>query len=213
MNSRLVEFKDGADLLANAVPEWSVLQGNLDIHGIELMLKKPKGRFNGWINYTYSNASVLVNGLTKGEQINFGNPYPANHDKPHAFNIVANYKFLRRLSLSTNFVYSTGKPITYPTTVYYQDGIRLINFTSRNAYRVPDYFRMDASIKIEGNLKAKKRLHGIWVFSIYNLLGRHNVYNAYFKVNAYQIQGYKVSIFARPIFSITDNFKVGNYEY
>ncbi len=219
----LVEFKDGADFLANAVPEWNILQGQMDVKGIEVMLKKSRGRINGWINYTYLNSSVLVNSPVNGEQINFGKPYPSNYDKPHSVNIVFNYKILRRLSLSSNFVYSTGKPITYPTTIYYQNGIKLINFTERNAYRIPDYFRMDISIKAEGNLKAKKRLHGIWIFSVYNLLGRYNIYNVFFKVNNIyndfykktniKIQGYKVAIFPNPVFSITYNYKFGNYEY
>jgi len=211
--NNLVEFKDGADLLVSEVPEWDILQGKLDVIGLELMLKKAKGRFSGWVNYTYSNASVLVDSDLKGNQINFGNPYSANHDKPHSFNLVTTYRINRRISLSSNIVYSTGKPITYPTTVYYLNGIKLVNFTGRNSYRLPDYFRMDVSVKAEGNLKLKKKLHGALLFSVYNLLGRHNIYNAYFKVKDDKVQGYKISIFANPIFSITYNFKFGNYEY
>lgn len=211
--NRLVEYKDGADLLVNAVPEWDVLQGKLDAYGLEFMLKKSSGRLNGWVNYTYSKAEVVVDGPLDGEQINFGLPYPANHDKPHSLNVVANYKFYRRLSLSANLVYSSGKPITYPSTVYYQGGIQLVNFTTRNKYRVPDYLRMDLSLKVEGNLKAKKFMHSVWVFSIYNLAGRNNVYNAYFKSSGGKLTGYKVSIFANPVFSVTYNFKFGNYDY
>ncbi|MCB0563532.1 MAG: TonB-dependent receptor, partial [Phaeodactylibacter sp.] len=146
----LVEFKDGADLLVNEVPEWDVLQGRLHTYGLEFMLKKPAGRLNGWLNYTYSRATVQVDGELEEERINFGNAYPANHEKPHSLNLVANYKLIRRFGLSANVVYSTGRPITYPTTLYYQNGVPLINFTARNAYRVPDYFRVDLSVKVEG---------------------------------------------------------------
>ncbi len=210
---KLVEYRDGADLLINEVPEWDILQGDLDVYGVEVMLKKSGGRFNGWMNYTYSTANVLVDSPVEGGQINFGQAYPANHDKPHSLNLVANYKIVRRFSLSANLVYSTGKPITYPSTVYYQDGIQLINFTSRNKYRLPDYMRIDLSAKLEGNLKAKKFMHGVWVFSIYNLAGRDNVYNAYFKSSGGKLKGYKVSVFANPVFSVTYNFKFGNYDY
>ncbi len=209
----LVEYRDGAELLVNEFPERDVLQGDLDVYGLEIMLKKSSGRFNGWLNYTYSTANVLVNGPAEGALINFGRSYPANHDKPHSLNVVANYKFIRRFSLSANLVYSTGRPVTYPTTVYYQQGIQLINFTSRNQYRLPDYLRMDVSLKLEGNLRADKFMHGVWVFSIYNLAGRDNVYSAYFKSNGGKLRGYKVSIFANPIFSVTYNFKFGNYDY
>ena len=210
---KLVEYRDGADLLINEVPEWDILQGKLQVYGVELMLKKSGGRLNGWMNYTYSKATVLVDGPIEGAQINFGEPYPANHDKPHSLNVVVNYKLLRRFSLSTNLVYSTGKPITYPTNSYKQGGIQLVGFTSRNEYRIPDYVRMDVSVKVEGNLKAEKFLHSVWVFSVYNLTGRNNVYSEYFKAINGNVKGYRLSIFANPVFSVTYNFKFGNYDY
>ncbi len=209
--SNLVEYKDGADLLINEAPEQDVLQGDLEAYGIELMLKKPFGRLNGWVNYTYSRALVTVDGELPEERINFGERYPASYDKPHAFNLVSNLKFSRRISLSGNVVYSTGRPITYPTTVYYQNGIQLINYSARNEYRIPDYFRVDLSLKLEGNLRAEKLLHGSWVLSVYNLTGRDNAYSVYFTSQSSTITGYRVAIFGSPIFSLAYDFKLGNY--
>ena len=208
----LVEFKDGAQMVANETPETEIVQGGLDAWGLEFMIKKPYGRLNGWVNYTYSKATVLVNNDETGESNNFGNPYPANYDKPHAFNLVANYKFSKRFSFSGNLVYSTGRPITYPTAIYYQDGIKLIHYSGRNEYRLPDYFRIDISFNLEGNLKSKKFAHGSWNFSVYNLTGRNNAYSVYFKSENGQVNGYKLSIFGSPIISITYNFKLGNYD-
>jgi hypothetical protein len=208
----LVEYKDGAEMVANEIPEVDVIQGKLDAYGIELMVKKPLGRLSGWINYTYSRAIVNVNNEATGEQNNFGNSYPANYDKPHALNLVANYWLTKRISISGNIVYSTGRPITYPTAIYYQNGMKLINYSVRNEYRLPDYFRIDLSVNIEGNLKAKKFAHGSWNISVYNLLGRNNAYSVYFKSENGFIRGYKLSIFGSPIFSITYNFKLGNYD-
>ncbi len=209
---QLVEYRDGADLLINENPEQDVLQGDLDAYGIEFVLKKPRGRFNGWVNYTYSSANALVNEERTGDFINFGASYPTNYDKPHAFNVVGNYKFSRRFSISANMVYSTGKPITYPASVYAQNGIQVINFSNRNEYRVPDYFRTDISIKMEGNLKSRKLLHSSFVFSVYNLTGRKNAYSVYFQSNNGRLSGQKVSIFGVPIFSVSYNVKFGNYE-
>ena len=208
----LVEYKDGANLVVNEHPEMDVLQGKLDSYGIELMIKKPFGKFNGWINYTYSSATVLVDNEITGEKNNFGQPYPANYDKPHSFNLVANFKISKRISFSGNIVYSTGRPITYPTAIYYQDGQKILNYSLRNEYRIPDYFRADIALKLEGNLKRKKILHGSWIFSVYNLTGRKNAYSVYFKSEEGEIHGYKLSIFGAPIFSITYDFKLGNYD-
>ncbi|MCG8330181.1 MAG: TonB-dependent receptor [Chitinophagales bacterium] len=210
--SQLVEYRDGANLLINEFPERDILQGDLDAWGVELTFKKTAGRFNGWVNYTYSRSRVLVQGVDDASSINFGNSYPSNYDRPHVANVVANYKFKRRFSLSANMVYQSGRPITYPTNTYTQSGFQIINYSERNKYRVPDYFRIDVSAKFEGNLKKEKLLHGAWVFSIYNLLGRNNVYNEYFQFANNNVLGYRISIFARPIFSISYQFKFGNYD-
>jgi hypothetical protein len=206
------EFKDGANLLISEAPERDVLPGALDAYGLELMIKKPNGALNGWLNYTYANTSVLANNPLTGEQINFGAPYSSNYDKPHSVNLVANYRFTRRFEMSFNFVYSTGRPITYPAGSYYLDDYKIIHYSGRNEYRIPDYVRMDISAKLEGNLAAKKAFHGSWIFSIYNLVGRKNAYSIYFTNNDNQIRGYKLSIFGAPIFSATYNFKLGAYE-
>ena len=208
----LVEYKDGANLVVNEHPEMDVLQGELDSYGIELMLKKPYGKLNGWVNYTYSSATVVVDNKITGEKNNFGQPYPANYDKPHSFNLVTNFKISKRISFSGNIVYSTGRPITYPTAIYYQDGQKILNYSLRNEYRIPDYFRADISLTLEGSLKRKKFLHGSWIFSVYNLTGRKNAYSVYFKSEEGEIHGYKLSIFGAPIFSITYDFKLGNYD-
>jgi hypothetical protein len=208
----LVEYKDGANLMVNKIPEADVLQGNLNSYGTEFMLKKLSGKWSGWVSYTYSRAIVKVDGSTAEEKINFGKAYPANYDKPHAFNIVANYKMSHRVSVSSNVVYSTGRPITYPAAVYYQQGIPIIHYSGRNEYRIPDYFRVDISVNVEGNLKSKKFKHSSWNFSIYNLLGRDNPYSIYFKQEGWLINGYQLSIFGSPIFSVTYNFKLGAYE-
>ena len=207
----LVEYKDGADLLVNELPECDILQGVLNSYGIELMLKKPFGNFNGWLNYSYSRAHVQVNGTHPEEKTNFGNEYPSNYDKPHAFNLVVNLKLSRRFSASANMVYSTGRPITYPTAVYYLDEVNVLNYSTRNEYRLPDYFRIDLSVKVEGNLLSKKIAHGTWAFSIYNVTGRRNAYSVFFKSEEGKINGYKMSIFGTQIYSISYNFKLGNY--
>lgn len=210
--NNLVEYKDGANLVVNPVPETDVLQGKLGAYGVELMMKKKRGRINGWINYTYSRAMVLVNGIRAEEKINLGNPYPANYDKPHAFNFVFNYDFSHTFSIATNVVYATGRPITYPAGIYYQNGIPITYYSERNEYRIPNYFRIDLSVNMEGNLKAKKRKHSSWSFSVYNLLGRDNPYSIYFKQENGLINGYQLSIFGSPIISFSYNFKLGAYE-
>ncbi len=207
----LVEYKNGANLVVNELPETDVVQGDLKTYGVELMINKPKGRFNGWLNYTYARTFVTINGPLQEERINNGKSYPSNYDKPHALNLVANYKLSRRFSVSSNLVYSTGRPITYPVGFYYQNDIKIPLYSRRNEYRVPDYFRVDLSVKLEGNLVSKKFAHGTWIFSVYNLTGRRNAYSVFFRSEENVLRGYKLSVFGVPMVSLTYSFKLGNY--
>ena len=210
--NNLVEYRDGAELLVNRIPETDVLSGKLDAYGIELMVRKKRGKLNGWMNYTYATTSVLVNSTIPENRINYGEPYPANYDKPHSFNLVTNYRHSRRLSISANMVYGTGRPVTFPINSYYIDGSRIINYSKRNEFRLNDYFRVDASLNFEGNLKKKKLAHGTWMISVYNLTGRKNAYSVFFSPDDYgRIRGYQISVFGVPIVTLTYNIKLGNY--
>ena len=209
--SNLVEYKDGANLLITEVPETELLQGDLMVYGLEFMLERTFGKLTGWMNYAYTKTRVQVESESALSHVNNGLPFPANYDKPHAINLVCNYRFRKRFSISWNIVYSTGRPYTSPISMYYLNGNPIINYSSRNGMRIPDYFRMDLSINTEGNLLEKKFAHGSWMFSVYNLTGRKNAYSVYFTAEDSQIKGYKLSIFGTPIFTLTYVFKLGNY--
>ncbi|MEX0981499.1 MAG: TonB-dependent receptor [Bacteroidales bacterium] len=209
--NNIVEYKDGADFLSPNPIETQLLQGVQNAKGMELMIKKKNGKLTGWLSYSYSRSYVKVDGDNALERINHGNAYPSNYDRPHSFNLVLNQHFKRRYSISANYVYSTGRPITLPIASYYSEGRHLLHFSERNQYRLPDYIRMDFSLNIEGNLKRDKLAHSFWMLNIYNVLGRKNAYSVYYESVNGILKGYKLSIFARPIFTISWNYKFGNY--
>ena len=206
-----VEYKDGANLLTSQIPETEILQGKLTAYGAEFMIRKNSGSLTGWLNYSYTHTEVLIKGNSPYSRVNNGISFPASYDKPHAVNFVGNYTFSRRFSFSCNVVYSTGRPFTSPISVYYVDNNPVINYSARNEMRIPDYFRVDVSANLEGNLLKKKLAHGSWMFSVYNLLGRKNAYSVYFKSEEGEIKGYKLSIFGTPIYTATYIIKLGNY--
>jgi len=110
------------------------------------------------------------------------------------------------MSLSASYNFSSGRPVTYPVAVYKIGDIVMTHFSERNKYRLPYYSRFDLSMKFSGNLKSKKIAHPNWIFSIYNLLGRQNIYSVYFKYDRNIVKGYMLSVFGRPIPSLTFNF-------
>jgi hypothetical protein len=208
----IVEYKDGADFLSTPFVETNILQGKQDAYGAEFMIGKEKGRFSGWISYTYSHSFIKVNGLNEWDKINMGNPFPSNFDKPHVLNMVLNWKINRRFSISSNVVYNSGRPVTLPVGYYYLEGFPYVDYSSRNEYRMPYYFRSDLSMKLEGNLKKKKIAHSYWMLSVYNLTGRNNVNSIFFKSIDGHILGYQYSVVGVPLFTISWNWKLGNYE-
>ncbi len=204
------DYKDGANLLLNPATETAILQGEGRAAGLEFQVKKNRGKVTGWINYTYSQTEILINGNTPEEKINNGNWYPANYNKPHNLNIVFNYAIDKRTTLSANFTYSTGRPVTYPTNNYYVGTIPVPNYTNRNQDKIPDYHRLDVSLTIEPNPLSKSKIKGTWVFSIYNLYARANAFSVYTQtISPTYRTTYQLSIFGTIFPSITYNFKIG----
>jgi len=208
----IVEYKDGASFISSPFTEISVLQGVQNAYGIEFMLQKSSGRLDGWINYAYSRSWVQVEGESEMESINRGDPYPSNFDRPHVLNIIGSYHINRRFTLSSNLVYMSGRPVTYPTSLYYINDYVYIDYYSKNQVRVPDYFRIDASLVIEGNLKANKPFHSTWSINVFNVLGRNNPQSIFFEPHENYLKGFSFSVIGVPIFTVAWNVKLGNYE-
>lgn len=202
-----LDFKSGAVLVMNHHIETDVISTIGKAYGVELMVKKLTGKLNGWVSYSWSRTFLKMGDPNVGDLINSGNYYPANYDKPHDFTLVGNYRLSHRFSFSLNTTYSTGRPITIPIgRYYYQESLRAL-YSDRNAYRIPDYFRMDVSMNIEPNHNLKQKVHTSWTFGAYNLLGRKNPYSVYFVSEGGVINGYKLSIFGAAIPYVNLNIK------
>ena len=203
----ILDFKTGAQLLLNDNIEQEVLQGQGQAYGVEFLVRKNSGKLNGWLGYTYSRSLIKFASDFSEERINGGQYFPSNYDKPHDVSLVANWKFTRRYSASMNFSYQTGRPVTYPIGQYNFNNSEYVFYSNRNEFRIPDYYRLDLGINIEGNHKIKKFAHSFWNISVYNVLGRANPYSVFFVSEGGEVKAFKSSIFAIPIPSITYNFK------
>lgn len=205
--NNLLDYKVGAELILNENIEQELLQGEGKAYGAEVLIKKEKGKVNGWLGYSYSRAQVKLDSNILQDRVNDGEFFPANYDKPHDISLVTNFKLTQRYSISTNFTYQTGRPITYPVGKFIFAGEEQVLYSNRNQFRIPDYYRLDLGINIEGNHKIKKLAHSFWNISVYNVLGRNNPYSVFFVTENGEIQAYKTSVFSIPIPTITYNFK------
>lgn len=200
-----VDYIEGADITMNPSLEAGLSQGKGMAYGVELFLKKNTGRFNGWLSYTYSRSLRKFDTQTTGNiTINEGKYYPSAFDQPHIFNVILNYRLGKRTYLSTNFNYSTGRPITIPISKFsYDVYLSVLNYSQRNEYRIPDYHRLDVSLTIKDKPGKNRRFKDEWVFSVFNLYGRKNTYSITF--NRYGTAN-KLSVLGSVFPSITYNF-------
>jgi hypothetical protein len=202
----MTDFKGGTSLIMDRNIEKDIVNVKGKAYGLELVFKKTEGKIRYSVGYTYSRTFIKSIGTFSDETINSGKWFPANFDKPSDLVVTFNYLFSRRFSLSSNYTYSTGRPITYPVSTYHIGDKLLVSYSDRNKYRIPDYSRFDVSFRLGGNLKSHRIAHPNWTFSVYNLFGRQNVYSIYFKKEGQVVRGYKLSVFGRAIPSVTFSF-------
>ena len=202
-----LDYKSGAELIMNHHIETDVFGTKGKSYGVEFLVKKATGKLNGWVAYTFSRSLIRQNDPLAGEIINGGDFYPSNFDQPHNGTLVGNYRITHRFSVSLNVTYSTGRPITLPVAVYDYAGSARLLYSNRNEYRIPDYFRTDFSINIDGNHKVHQLTHNSWTIGIYNWTAQKNAYSVYFVSQNGTIKGYKLSIFGTAIPFITYNIR------
>ncbi|MBN1415851.1 MAG: TonB-dependent receptor [Bacteroidales bacterium] len=220
------DYKNGARLTLEAWPdtvedmplvnmpfERELINTTGRNYGIELMVKKNLGSLEGWISYTYSHSLKKTNSLYAEEIIRGNDFYPSNYDKPHDLNMMLTYHYNRRLRLSANFTYSTGRAVTLPEAIIYSDNTWYVTYRPRNSERLPDYHRLDLSVSLDESLRIKKKWKGSWTFSVLNVYGRKNAYSVFFKSeiptkeNNYRAFGlYKLYIIGRPVPTLSYNF-------
>lgn len=170
-----IDFKDQAQLLFNKYLEAELRTGEARAYGIELLLRRKTGRLNGWIAYTFSRSRRYI------PEINEGKPYSPAYDKPHEISVVSNYEMNDRLTLSANWVYASGTPVTFPTGRAIIGNNIVPVYSERNAYRMPAYHRLDLSLILKAKEKPGRKWNYEWNFSLYNAYGRKNAWTINFR--------------------------------
>ncbi|MGX1023687.1 TonB-dependent receptor [Psychroflexus sp. MBR-150] len=182
-NNKL-DFIDGADLIATDAIEQETLNGEARSYGLELMLKKNRGRFNGWIAYTLSQAEQRTPGrFTNEPGINNGEWYLANYDKTHDLTVLANYQWNKQWTFNLNFTLRTGQPVNFPVGQFSFQGLTVPVFEGRNNDRLPTFHRLDLSATYKPKPQKERQWKGYWNFGIYNVYSRKNAASISFEEN------------------------------
>jgi len=192
----VIGYKEGASFLTLDDPQsatgnvWedNITAGHAWSYGLELLIQKKTGRFNGWIGYTLSWTQLQFDSL------NFGKKYYAKYDRRHDISLVGTYKITNRITVSGTWVYGTGNAVTLPASEYsavmhlddyhyypgqiyeYYAGRTVKDYSVKNNFRMRAYHRMDVGIQFH---KEKKWGERIWEISVYNAYNRMNPFFYY----------------------------------
>lgn len=150
---------------------YSFYSGSRQSRGLEVLLQKKAGIFNGWISYTFSKTDNTF------PELNGGKSFPAPQDQRHELKTIGSLNIADDWLLSAVFVFATGKPYTSPVSQYtltLLDGssYQYTHIGGKNAYRLPNYQRLDVSLTYQVRYKNRSWKIGA---SAFNLLNHKNV--------------------------------------
>lgn len=128
------------------------------------MLRKSRGRWNGWIGYTLAWADRQFSELREG------NIFPAKYDRRHNLNAMIHYTLDNHWDFAMTFVYASGNAVTYPRAMYMIGENAVCVYDEYNSSRMPAYHRMDLSVNYWLGHTKKNCIN----LSLYNAYMRHN---------------------------------------
>ena len=206
-----LDYIDDANLIANDAIERSLLAGEARAYGLEVLLRKTKGRFTGWVAYTLSRSEQRTDGgNVGGPGINNGEWYKAGWDRLHDLSATASYELNDRWTFGGVFVLQSGIPATFPVGAYEFQGQTIPVFEARNASRLPTNHRLDLSTTLNVRDNPDTRWKSQWVFSVYNVYNRRNAASISFGPENGDVSRPNVATrfsFFGAIPSVTYNFK------
>lgn len=166
------DYRSGVTIFSDINLEKLILGGKGRSYGMELMLRKNRGRLSGWVSYTLSKTQTKIDG------INDNRWYDASNDRRHDLNIVAMYDLTDRWSLSASFLFASGQALSVPDAKYQLSGATIYYYGQRNSYRTPTTHRLDISANYR---HVGKKFTYEWSIGVYNLYNHYNPYIIYFE--------------------------------
>ena len=146
------------------------------------------------------------------ENINQGNDYPSNFDRPHILNLTANYTLGKKWQANLGFTFQSGRPYSATIGQFQLKNRWLLAYSNRNAYRLPPTHRLDLSLSYQPRKnKTNKRWKNTWNFGVYNLYGAKNPFTRFAQIDTSNaipsLRHYQFSVIGAPIPFINYNFK------
>ena len=161
-------------------------------YGAEFFLRKNRGRFTGWLSYSFAYA------WQQFDSLNLGKSFPFAYDRRHMLDISTNYAITPHWKIAANFSLASGRAFTLSpdsafiagqgnnpnNPLFDNPGRGLGRGRGRgqgsweiiaNNYRLSPYNRLDLSIHYVKSRNTGRRIRETeWVLSVYNVYARQN---------------------------------------
>ncbi|WP_255452605.1 TonB-dependent receptor [Aquimarina sp. RZ0] len=195
--NNVISYREGASFLVlsdlesgkNVSWEENITIGKGWAYGAEFLFRKQLGKLTGWIGYTIAKSERQF------DELNLGKKFNARYDRRHNISLVGIYKPNKKITVSANWVYSSGLNYTLPNlqTAGSDDqfpidsgsdviGDPVFEFaTKRNNFRGEAYHRLDLGVQF--HKKTKRNNERTWGFSLYNSYGNRNPLFYYVSTN------------------------------
>lgn len=142
--------------------------GKGESYGLEAFVGKEVGDIVGTLSYTLSYT------YRQFPELNNGRRYPYIYDRRHVITLTGKLPIDRLWSVSLNFVFMTGQPLSVAQSKFYGnqffEGYNI--YSSINNYRLPPYHRLD--LLLMRAWKSKRNFDRNLKISIYNAYNRRN---------------------------------------
>ncbi len=179
--NNIIAYKDGASF-SGITTDWEdkVEKGIGRAYGVEIMLEKNTGKLTGSFSYTLSKTE------RRFANINENQWYPDKYDRRHMVDINLQYRLNKKISLFSNWTYSSGNMMTIPlmsADIAELPNVRetfrqIVQLEHRNNYRLPAYHRLDLGLNYSMKKENINRYSEINI-SIYNAYNRLNIMQLY----------------------------------
>ena len=156
--------------------EFTRANGYYNTTGFDFLFRKHFKTVNAWLSYSFMNNDYTFKLLSSRS-------FPSNYEIRHTATLGIAYT-TQKLKVSTGLNWHTGKPISKPIQGNEIDG-NFVNFGTINGENLKDYLRLDISALYDFDLSNTIKANlGV---SIWNLLGRKNEINAFYRIEDEQV--------------------------
>ncbi len=180
--NNLTQYREGFTTIQGD-PNWreklvSGVTGNA--YGVELMVEKHTPKMDAFLSYAYGRS------FRQSEELNAGQKFAFDFDRPHTLSLSNSYKLGKRLKLGFLWTLQSGLPFTPVVGRQFSFDTYFVNepedleffeawiFGPRNSDRMRFNHRLDVSLTYKK--KTKRKRDAEWTLSVYNVYNRQNPY-------------------------------------